>query len=634
MLKNDLALVLLDETISWNGDSRVLVNWSGINVPKNQESLPLKVEETATKIKREYLKWIYDLGRFKLRGKTLISHLKLSDSFSFWWMTSIAEKSTYKSSSIYQVFKLRTLEQLYLERACHGLIYCGYDLNLHRTLKQWCRSMGHPYHRHSSRKCEIKSDRTGLKNRARKFPFWIQAIIYLLRRWFLKLRHLKPIKISSCAEKSNNNQITIVTYFPNIDLKKTKSGRFWSRYWESLHELLDKAPIKVNWIWLQQDSSEIDYKETIKLQEICNQAGVNKYRHFLLEDFLSTAGFLKSLYLYSKLYFTGLLLKEARKAFCFPDSKLNFFPIMEYDWESSLFGHTALDAAMIISMYSTMAKELPEMRSVVYLLENHSWELALIASWKQHQENCKVIGFHHTPGARPLELKLYFDPNQFNETGINILPLPDALAINGAINQKLIQDFGYPLDKFYSVEGLRSFNISGQYGIAKNCIKDSNRTLLVVTGFVSPETEFQLDLLNEANAFGGLTSYSRVLIKPHPDLPIEKILREIKPGFKYEVVNQSLSELRSQTDVVYCANSTTVCVEAAWLGFPVIISSPINAMNLNPLFGFPGLNFISNPEMLSKELQNPVPVNIPEEYFYLDEDLTRWKKLIQGFSRS
>ena len=57
-------------------------------------------------------------------------------------------------------------------------------------------------------------------------------------------------------------------------------------------------------------------------------------------------------------------------------------------------------------------------------------------------------------------------------------------------------------------------------------------------------------------------------------------------------------------------------------------------MNLNPLFGFPGLKFISNPEMLSKELQNPVPVNIPEEYFYLDEDLTRWKKLIQGFSRS
>ena len=128
MLQNNSTFVLLDEINSWNGDSKVVANWSELIVPQNQESLPLKVEEKATQMKREYLRWVYDLGRYKIRGKTLVSHLKVSDDFSFWWMTLIAEKSIYKSPSIYQIFKLRILEQLYRERGCQGLIYCGYDL--------------------------------------------------------------------------------------------------------------------------------------------------------------------------------------------------------------------------------------------------------------------------------------------------------------------------------------------------------------------------------------------------------------------------------------------------------------------------------------------------------------------------
>ena len=634
MIKNELALVLLDEATIWNKGSKVLVNWSDINVPHNHESLPLKVEETATKIKREYLTWVYELSRLRIRGKTLVSHLKLSDSFSFWWMTLIAEKSPHKSPSIYQIFKLRTLEQLYRERGCQGLIYCGYDLNLHRTLKHWCKAMGHPYYRQSLRKCEVNFELTGLRKRSAKFPFLIQAVAYLLKKWFLRYKQLKPTKIPEDLPSGDENQITIVTYFPNIDLTKTRNGRFWSRYWESLHELLDKMPIKVNWVWLHQDSTELDYKQTLQLQEICNQIRPNKYRHFLLENFLTTTGLLKSIQLYIKLYATSILLKGARKAFCFPGSNLNFFPILEYDWRSSLFGHIALEGAITISMFSEMAKKLSGTQSIVYLLENQSWELALISSWKQHQINCKVIGFYHTPGARPLDLKLYFDPNIFNEDGANIMPLPDVLAINGSNNWKLIRESGYPAEKIFHVESLRSLNLLGKYESEKKDVKKSNRTLLVITGFIAPETEFQLNLLNKSNSMDGLAKYSRILIKAHPDLPVEKILEKIRPDFKYEITNLSLTKLWPQTDVVYCANSTTACVEAAWLGFPIVISSAVNTMNLNSLVGFPGFNFISSPEILAKELQNPIPIRIPEEYFCLNETLTRWKKLFKELSQS
>ena len=38
---------------------------------------------------------------------------------------------------------------------------------------------------------------------------------------------------------------------------------------------------------------------------------------------------------YIKIYRKGLHLKEVRKAFTFPNSKMNFFPVMEKEWKKS-----------------------------------------------------------------------------------------------------------------------------------------------------------------------------------------------------------------------------------------------------------------------------------------------------------
>ena len=633
-MDNNSALVLLDDASSWNSDSRVVVNWSQLVVPQNHESLPLKVEEMASQIKREYLSWVYELGEFKINGKSVVTHLKLFDDFSFWWMTLISEKSSYRCPSIYKVFKLRALEIIYLDRNCKGLVYCGKDLNLHRTLEYWCKAMGHPYRRHSSNPCEKKIGITGVSERAIKFPFWVQAFAYLVRRWFLRFKHLKKLDLPENAESRGERHATIVTYFPNIDLKKTREGHFWSRYWETLHELLERMPIKVNWVWIYTDSKDIDYKETILLQKKCNQTQTKNHRYFLLEEFLSPRDFLKAIKIYISLYLKSLRLKNVYKAFCFQGSNMNFFPMMEFDWKSSLHGHLALDAVMFFLMFDRMAQKLPATHWGLFPMENQPWERALITAWKRYQKNSKTIAFQHSPGVRTLDLRLFFDPELFKKAETHNFPQPDFLAVNGSINRRLIQECGYPQEKLINVEGLRSLQLTGQYGSQKKDLKSSNRTLLVVTGYIDPETEFQLKLLMDASALGGLKSYSKILIKPHPFLPVEGIVEKFHPDFKYEIVHQSMSELWPQADVVYCANSTTVCVEAAWLGFPIIITSPVDAMNLNPLFGISKLRFMANGKILAEELQDPHPIDLPEDYFYLDEKLSLWEGLLARLSSS
>ena len=159
-------MILLDEGATWNGESKVVTYWSQLNVSAPQESIPLRTEKQAKEIRAEYLAWVHDLGRTPLGEKTLAAYLKVMNNLSYWWMTSIAIKSTFQNDSVYTVFKLRALEQLYLEKKCSGLVYCGNNQVLHETLKNWCRTLAHPY-----QKCRVANQNTPKNNNIRNLYF-------------------------------------------------------------------------------------------------------------------------------------------------------------------------------------------------------------------------------------------------------------------------------------------------------------------------------------------------------------------------------------------------------------------------------------------------------------------------------
>jgi surface carbohydrate biosynthesis protein (TIGR04326 family) len=104
-------------------------------------------------------------------------------------------------------------------------------------------------------------------------------------------------------------------------------------------------------------------------------------------------------------------------------------------------------------------------------------------------------------------------------------------------------------------------------------------------------------------------------------------LKELKPDFKFTIDTRPIIELMESADVVYCSNSTSASLDAAWLGVPLIILAALDSMNLNPLFGFPRQSFVKDCAGLILALENPQTMEMPEDYFFLDEDLHSWKKL-------
>ena len=149
------TLVILDDDETWDKKFKVIVHWSKVHVDPNQESLALKVDAQISQIKGDYLAWLYELGQYKINKNTLTSHLKLFDNLSYWWLTKIAAKNSH-TPEIYQVFKLRALENFYFEKKCNELVYCGSNRNLHQILKDWCQKLGQPPRTGKRRSTELQ----------------------------------------------------------------------------------------------------------------------------------------------------------------------------------------------------------------------------------------------------------------------------------------------------------------------------------------------------------------------------------------------------------------------------------------------------------------------------------------------
>jgi surface carbohydrate biosynthesis protein (TIGR04326 family) len=623
------SLILLDRVADKNEDIGVVVSWGDMVVPSRIISLPVKTEEQAVSLKAEFLSWLHELGQAEVHGQSLVSHLKIFDNLSFWWLTSVAEKSPFLCESIFQTFKLRTLEKIYADKHCQGLIYHGNSEPLHSVLEAWSLDLGHSYKWVSSStdKSARSNDGFGRKN-FRKLPHLIQGIAWFIRKWFSIWRHVKPVH-PNAEECDPTPRPTIVTFFPNAHMDQLTKGDFRSKYWEKLHDYIEKEKIPVDWVWFYFGSKDLSYEKSVKLKDKCNQNPNSNQRYFLLEEFLSCGCLWKSFVLFLKLRRKAHSLNHLHKAFCFPDSKINFFSIMEDDWNHSLFGIGAIEEIVWAVMFDAMAQKLPASPWGLYTWENQTWERALVSAWKRHRAKSRVIGYEHS-SVRLMDLRLFSDPRTYEGKGIEEFPVPDMLGINSSKGLEWMQESGYPSHKTTRIEALRYFGLSGKYGFFRKPIVPAGRKLLLVAGILPEEARFQIQLLRQAYEQGGLEKYDQVWIKPHPGLTLDPILKDLKPNFKFTIVTRPIIELMEQADVVYCSNSTGASLETAWLGVPLIILAAMDSMNLNPLFGFPDQSFVKDCAELLSALEKPQPIEMPEDYFFLDEDLKSWKEIL-GF---
>jgi surface carbohydrate biosynthesis protein (TIGR04326 family) len=97
---------------------------------------------------------------------------------------------------------------------------------------------------------------------------------------------------------------------------------------------------------------------------------------------------------------------------------------------------------------------------------------------------------------------------------------------------------------------------------------------------------------------------------------------------------EPLHRIVGQFDVALAANSTSASIDAYVAGLPVIIDLRGDDLNLSPLRGTPGIDFVSSAEELVHALEairtGSASVSSGREtLFHLEAQLPRWRALLR-----
>ena len=605
-------------------DGALQASFDDWSVQDGQISIPRETASRLLQIRAEHAALVFELGKAQTGRLRLCDVLKQGSSLSMWWCSLLYERHPKVTPVLYEVYRLRAAELVMLERGCTALETRGLAGPANQALAAMCRRRGWPFKAHE------EADASAGKSRLRKAYEKTPAPLRTLARfgwWLWKVRrHLKgPVTLPPSGQPTG----TIATYFPNIDAKLAGEGVFRSRYWESLHDALAEEagagkPPAVRWLFVHFPSPQgslAQCRQWIDGFRRTRQSGVS---FNYLEEFLSASDILQGWLRYARLALASLRAqREARGRFRLAGSELDLWPLLGPDFAESFRGWRCLERVLQQKGIENYVAQAGPQRWWTFPLENCPWERMLTHAVHERRAG-PVLGAQHST-IRPTDFRYFDDPRTWTDP--ETLPFqPDRVAGNGESACSQWRAAGVPERRLGQIEALRYLYLAGQ---EKAKIDGRPRHLLVVTSFFKDETEAHLQLLAEAEDQGLLADFD-VTVKPHPYLPVEARLRELlgERAERFAFSTVPVAEALASCPLVWASNSTTVALEAAVKGLPVMVMQPSGDFDLCPLQDVPGLPRTSSLQDLKEALAAAAPLELDPNYLRLDTTLARWREML------
>lgn len=627
---------------------RLVAHWDGWEAPNGEISLSARLRDELTTIRAEHMAWAHDLGRMRVGGREVQQHLRCGEKLSMWWCSLLYERHPKMTPGLYTVYKLRTLERLMDEGGFASLRVFGGDEDLRDALARMCKSGHRLFAENSEAPVPLEPARSLLRKVYDATPPPLRALARYAHWWWTVRRHMPPVSAKSPLPPAQGQAATIATYFPNVDMKAAENGRYRSRYWESLHDALNAtagveaqeqgsagkhaqtAGHFVRWLFIRFPAPQLSLAQCIALRDRFRREGRDGASFHYLEEFLTTGDLIAALFRYARLCLASLRLeKEARAAFRFAGSQIDFWAYLGPYWAESFRGWRCLERCLQHRAFKRYAATAGPQRWTLFPLENCPWERMLTQAMHE-ADNGPVIGAQHST-IRPTDFRYFDDPRTF--TGELAEFQPDMVRGNGQSACSQWREAGVPAERLGEVEALRylylAHNDAQNATVASHNSTPAPRRLLAVTSFFADETEAHLALLARS-LHAGLLDGWEIRVKPHPYLPVQERLHALlgRRALDVQVVDGPIADQLAPGVVVWASNSTTVALEAAIKGLPVVAMLPTDDFDLCPLQDVASLPRTGSVDDVACALRTAAPLHLPPEYLDLNVDLPRWETLL------
>jgi surface carbohydrate biosynthesis protein (TIGR04326 family) len=596
--------------------------WNGYNNHKNAVSIPEHLERNSHKFRKMYLEFIRNLGETLIEDKKLSSHLEIEDGCSFWWMSLLSEKSTYKSPRIFDCLRLLALEDILLIQNPDRVVVVTRDVQLKRSIAVLCANLCIGF---KSQKPPNQIKKELRQKRPSRIPHFLKAIKWIVRntmiRWPLRRSH-------DSQEFIRGKSVSFFSYFYHLGKDKKHSELFYSYQWETLPKVLQKSKINSNWFHLFPVSSSIPDPQTgLEMALKFNKNAEENGYHAFLENYLSISTLGKALKYWFKLITLTPRLQKTSNHFRPSGSAVSLWPFLKSDWYSSFYGEVGMQNCLWLSLLNKVMSNLPMQWLGLYLCENQSWEYALLHAWKKYNHGTLIAVPHST--VRYWDLQYFQEFPQLGPGKRNGRLVADLVAVNGKMARSSLTGAVKNTGKIIEVEALRYLYLRDKKKRAVKKNPPNVNIKLIVLGDGTPEKTLNM-LRLVSNAISKSDRVIEVTLKLHPACKLDKI-EDLFLGIKLK--SSSLEQQLLESDIAFCSNNTSASLDAAILGLPVVIMLDGTDFNNSPLRDCDNVKYIKNTTDLVEALASPdkyKPHILVDDIFYLDPKLPRWQNLISS----
>ncbi len=584
-------------------------------------SLPQEVHKDRDRLRAAYLAWLYEVGQRPRRGRSLRDRLQIRPGLSYWWMTIPADFSLEPDSPAYRAVRLMAFAALADRLGARTISVATRDRWLTRAVTDWAEATGRTMtsardagDEHASHDRRVGGLRQALY-RAVPPVAAARVLASMLRA---------PKHGGRRAGRSEIGGITFIDYLAHLGPSARRDGQFQSNYWGPLVPLLEELDDPISWLHI---SGEFATPAVVRADEKVVAAFNDSHSrqvHDLLHSHLTWGVAARSCLDYARIVALGLRAGDRHRLFDDESTRLSLWPVFREAYRDQFYGRTAMLNAFWINLLEAAVSALPHQRLGVYLFENQPWELALQHAWRQAGHG-ELIGVAHTT-ALFWSTRLFKDPrDEWATEGTNPMPWPDRVAVNGPAMRAICLTAGYPGDRIVDVEALRYFGLlsTGRTQSASGVLR------VVVFGEYSAAADRHLVHVVEG-ALDLVRIPIDVALRPHPATEGTSTGRD--PRIRIDQ-RPTVADALAATDAAVCGPLSSVAVEAALQGHPVILIADASVFMTSPAEAIPGVAFTLTADGLAAALaaatSDGTHVGPPVDLvFHLDGRLARWQTLV------
>jgi len=516
--------------------------------------------------------------RLKVGNSKLSEYLNIH-GLNMWWTSGIVEATPYKRNLIHNLYYLSAVSQV-LKKFRIDLVYFQTEnVSFKNDLITMLKNEGIRYYR------AIGLDLISyLKKQKNSFTFLIYFIMHFLYSCIFKV-WIKPKEINI----SKRSMHIFYSSYPSEIVFKSDTPV--AKIYKDLPTVVSKELGGEVYHLCYLSIGEFSF---FKLIKNIRQSRRHNFKLIPLNAFVSTWDMVRIIFSPIRYWKYYKLKRSSEYRTIFKISDINAFYTFDKIMRDSLTGNEArinlLHYYAFRNVVRSYGKNISE---IIYNLEFHNWEIALISGVKSVDSSISVIGLQQS-AANPILLNFFFSPLMFKNED-DSYPLPDLtlcsgevyknLLVSGGIKPELIKVIGHFVGQYLNASPLSKG--SKQKKRNKLDLPVNKKICLIACSIDLPMTEAIVYILRDVVTKLPETLF---LFKSHPNSPAEPLLRKygMNELDNVELVRHSIANTLPVVDY-FLSTSTSVSQEALRLGIPQVNLDVAALPKANPLHLIPNL---------------------------------------------